>query len=310
MLAPMQGLTNRAMRAVQSEIGRPDVLFTEYVRVSAVSRKRVCASDQRESRPVAGQPPLVVQLIGHTPSALAAAAQLVQEQGVRHVNLNMGCPFGRSASGATGGAMLAAAETIPQCLRAIRQVVSGSFSVKVRSGYEDPEQIFSLLPVFEETGIDFLVLHPRTVVQKYDGAADHAITRRVVQQTVLPVIANGDVWNADQGRTLLARSGAAGLMTGRGAIADPWLFLRLRGECPDMPSPGERCREIRHYLGQLTLAYDELFCGEQQVLAKLKNVVEFFPDSCAKNWFKALRKSRSLAQFREVLADFPVREIE
>ena len=303
MLAPMQGLTNRAMRAVQFEIGQPDVMFTEFVRVSHVARQRITASDRREAQATIDQVPLVVQLIGHTPSALADAAQMVEQQGAKHINLNMGCPFGRTTSGKTGGAMLQAPELLPECLDAVRKVVNGSLSVKVRAGYDNLEQIFDLLPLFEQAGIDFIVLHPRTVVQKYSGYADHRITARVVETTSLPVIANGDVVSCNDGDRVLKQTGAAGLMLGRGAIADPWLFKRLRGDYPARFDAVQRRLEICQYLESLQVAYQQLFCGEQQVLGKLKSVLECFGDADLQRWLKRLRRARTLAAFCAELAD-------
>ena len=302
MLAPMQGLTNRAMRAVQCEIGQPDVIFTEFVRVSHVARKRIAPSDRREIQASYGGVPLVVQLIGHRPESLAEAARIVADLGGVHVNLNMGCPFGRTTTGKTGGAMLQEPERIEESLRAVRAVFQGSLSVKVRAGYHDPEQIFDLLPVFEDCGVDFLVLHPRTVVQKYTGQADHDITARVVAATALPVIANGDLFTAEYARRVAVETGAAGLMLGRGAISDPWLFERIRhgGDPGDLV---EQLRQMSFYFSRLSEGYSELFCGEQQVLCKVKNVLEAFVDPDMQPLVKKLRRTKQLAQFHAVLRD-------
>src|SRR6266568_9606040 len=143
MLAPMQGLTNRALREVGSQEG--DV-------------------------------PLVVQLIGHGREALVAAARTAQTAGAVHINLNMGCPYGRMTTGLTGGGMLKRPADLTEIIPALREAISGTFSVKLRAGYDDPAQVFSLLPLFESARVDFLVLHPRTVAQAYTGRADHAIT--------------------------------------------------------------------------------------------------------------------------------------
>lgn len=297
MLAPMQGLTNRAMRMVQYQMGRPDVLFTEFLRVRQATHHRISRNDRRESAAQIADIPLVVQLIGHTASSLAEAAQMVQDQGVKHININMGCPFGRTTSGKTGGAMLRAPELLPECLSAVRRVVTGSFSVKLRAGYDNPEQIFDLLPMFTNEGVDFLVLHPRTVVQKYAGSADHDITARVVAATHLPIIANGDIVTADQGRKLLQDSGAAGLMLGRGALADPLLFQRLRGVEPSQVDELTRHRQAGDYLNRVLVAYRELFCGDHQVLGKLKGVVACMEDPVLQRLVKRLRRCRSLDAF-------------
>ncbi|MBI5014040.1 MAG: tRNA-dihydrouridine synthase family protein [Deltaproteobacteria bacterium] len=299
MLAPMQGITNRALRRLFVEWVRPDVVFTEFVRVRRGSRRGLSAADRDEVADEPGGIPLVVQLIGVDAGALVAAAQGAQEAGARHLNLNVGCPYGygRMTPGSSGGALLGAPEALPSILRALRGAVTGGFSVKVRAGYEDPRQILSLLPLFEGEGVDFLVLHPRTVRQGYAGQPDHALTAEVVGATRLPVIANGDIVTAEEGRGVLAQTGAAGLMLGRGAVSDPRLFERLRGRAPARPTPEGRSRELGRYLRALVERYRNLFCGEDQVLYKLKEVVRHVPDPELADVFRDLKRCRTLSAF-------------
>lgn len=298
MLAPMQGLTNQALRGLFATWVRPDTLFTEFMRVApGTTAKRLSAVDLREIAATEQGIPLVVQLIGHGTEALVAAARIAQEAGAVHINLNLGCPFGRMTSGLTGGGILQRPELLQELVPALRDVISGSFSIKLRAGYDDPRQIYSLLPLFEASQVDFLVLHPRTVVQEYQGLADHTITAGVVRETSLPVIANGDVRSAAAGRRILEQTGAAGLMLGRGAIADPQLFQRIRGRAAAEPDRAERADLLRHYLTDLLNRYSTLFCGEQQVLGKVKSVLAFMDDNAFSKQYKALRKTRSIQQF-------------
>ena len=275
MLAPLQGLTNRAMRALFVDWVRPDVVFTEFMRVSNVSRKRLQRNDLKEAASTTGNVPLVAQLVGNHVESLVAAAHNAEEVGAQHINLNMGCPYGRTTSGATGGALLKKPELLADIIPALRTAISGTFSIKLRAGYNDPEQIFSLLPLFEKSEVDFLIIHPRTVAQKYAGSADHSITGRIVRATAIPIIANGDIRTADEGLRILEETGAAGLMLGRGAITDPLLFDRLRSRNPREPTEAEMANMLRRYLSDLLTRYCELFCGERQILDKFKNVLSF-----------------------------------
>lgn len=302
MLAPMQGLTNRALRDIFIEWVRPDVVFTEFMRVSNVSRKRLARRDLEEAGSSCTDVPLIVQLVGSDGSALVAAAHKAQEAGARHINLNMGCPYGRMTTGATGGAMLQHPERLAQLVPALRQAISGTFSIKLRAGYDDPEQIFSLLPLFEDSGVDFLVLHPRTVAQKYTGSADHTLTARVVAATRLPIIANGDIRTAAQGLKILETSSAAGLMLGRGAIADPLLFERLRQRDLAEPSQAETAAMLRHYLLTVLDRYQHLFCGEKQVLDKTKNVLAFLDQPGFSRPLGKLKRVGTIQDFRERVA--------
>jgi len=303
MLAPMQGLTNRALRSLFIERVRPDVVFTEFVRVKASTKKNITENDRQEVVSTVGGVPLVVQLIGTDTEALVAAANTVQELGAEHLNINLGCPYGRMTSQTAGGALLREPVALARMLDRLRQEIRGSFSVKVRSGFDDPAQIFSLLTLFTDSGIDFLVVHPRTVKQMYSGAADHGVTGEVVRQTSLPVIANGDIFSAATGQRVLAETRAAGLMLGRGAIADPLLFERLRGRCPSELPPAAKIAELREYLQALLVRYQPLFCGEHQILCKMKEVLCHVHDPEVLPLARQLKRSKSLAQFRELTTD-------
>lgn len=304
MLAPMQGVTNRALRSLFIDWVRPDVVFTEFMRVHSGSvRRHLSSGDLREAAAAEGGVPLVVQLIGHGREALVSAARAAEAAGALHINLNMGCPYGRMTKGLTGGGMLREPEKLPEIISELRKAVSGSFSLKMRSGYEDPAQVFSLLPLFEEAGVDFLVLHPRTVVQRYTGRADHAVTAEVVRRTRLPIIANGDIRTAAEGLRVLRETGAAGLMLGRGAAADPLLFERLRGRMPAEPERRDRAAMLRRYLGETLKRYGELFCGEAQVLGKAKEVLAFMDDPDFAGDIKQMKKARSVKSFAELIEE-------
>jgi tRNA-dihydrouridine synthase len=301
MLAPMQGLTNRALRALFIKWVRPDVVFTEFLRVRPGSNKGLSRVDVAEVSTHNGEVPLVAQLIGRETRALVAAAELAQDCGVEHLNINMGCPFGRMTSRSAGGALLKDPAGLEDMLVTLRQVIQGSFSIKLRAGYDDPQQIFALLPLFEESGVDFLIIHPRTVTQRYSGRADHEITARVVSTTRLPVIANGDVTTAGEGRDILDNTAAAGLMLGRGAIADPRLFKRLRGIAAPESTHRERAAELRYYLQELQKLYEEIFQGDRQVLCKLKGVLAHIVDQDFKKNIKKLKRCKSVETFADLV---------
>ncbi len=302
MLAPMQGLTNRALRAYFLEHVRPDVIFTEFMCVnSAPAGESLIAADLRDIASEQEGVPLVVQLVGHGREALVSAARVAQKAGAVHINLNMGCPYGRMGGGQTGGGMLRCPDDLADVIPALREAIGGSFSVKIRTGYDDPDQILSLLPLFESSGVDFLVLHPRTVVQKYDGVADHRVTAKVMRETRLPVIANGDIRNAGDGGRVLGETGAVGLMLGRGAIADPWLFQRLRGRANPEPSREERRAELGRYLREILIRYGRLFCGDTQVLSKVKEIIAYLDDPELSKPLKELRRAKTVRAFEAAL---------
>ena len=298
MLAPMQGVTNRILRRLFIEWVRPDAVFTEFVRIKRVGQKRISANDLLEIEPV-GDVPLIVQLIGYGEVELTEAARQMADAGVEHINLNLGCPFGRTTSGLTGGNVLRKPEYLPGILTGLRSAVPGSLSVKIRSGYDNPRQIFDLLPLFESVGVDFMILHPRTVVQKYIGQADHDLTAEVIQSTTLPVIANGDINTTAFGQKLRAHADPAGLMLGRGAIADPVLFERLRGQADTAPSVDERRQILGRLLDGLLPGYSEIFCGETQVLSKIKSAMSAMESPELHETIMHLKRIKTLEAFKK-----------
>ncbi|MFC1523205.1 tRNA dihydrouridine synthase [Thermodesulfobacteriota bacterium] len=304
MLAPMQGLTNRALRGLFIEKFRPDVVFTEFIRVRPGARKNISDNDLREISSSHEDVPLVVQLIGRDIDSLTAAAETVQELGCSHLNINLGCPFGRMTGNSAGGALLREPSCLPQILGSLRNSIHGSFSVKVRAGFEDSTEIYSLLDVFAESGVDYLIIHPRTVKQRYAGGADHRVTEQVVSRSRIPVIANGDIFTTATGRDVLTRTGAAGLMLGRGAISDPFLFERLRGNYPAVSSREQRGLELREYLQDLLSRYQDLFCGEHQILCRMKEVLCQITDPDFSKPVRNLKKCKRLEPFTDLLAEF------
>ena len=301
MLAPMQGLTNRGLRTVFIDQVRPDVVCTEFIQVKKIGRNIISKNDRLEVQESKAGVPLVVQLIGAETKSLLSAAELVQELGAKHLNINLGCPYGRMGKKSAGGALLQDPAGLKNILQTLRPAIKGSFSLKVRTGFQNSTELFPLLPLFEEYGIDFLIVHARTVGQRYNGVADHRVTAEVINHTSLPVIANGDIFSTAEGRRVLKATKAAGLMLGRGAIGDPFLFKRLRGNHPAVSTGTERQAELHTYLQALVGAYQDLFCGEQQVLAKLKEILAFIPDQECKNLIRQLRKTKKISSFTKHL---------
>lgn len=303
MLAPMQGLTNRGLRAVFAQSVQPDLLFTEFVRVSAKGKSLISNSDLIEATTTAPGIPLVVQVIGCLDEGVIEATRELVERGVEHINVNMGCPFGRMNAVLAGGGMFKGPETIEPMLSQMRKLVPGSLSVKTRTGLDDERQLLPLLASFENAGVDFLVVHSRTVEQKYKGKANHEMTREIVQSTRLPVIANGDIVNKQGAAHVLALTGAAGLMLGRGAIADPKLFQRIRGQAHELAEGKRYQKELEAHVRALLVVYSDLFCGDAQVLSKLKETLVHIKHPDVFRWAKKLVKQRTLSDLRVMLGE-------
>lgn len=303
MLAPMQGLTNAVLRQWFICHVAPDVVFTEFIRVHARSRKRVARSDLAEISGHESSTPLVVQMIGHGETALSDAAAGLQRAGARHLNLNLGCPYGRMSSGATGGELLREPLKLAQLLKHLRREIQVDFSLKCRAGYENPRQIFELLPIFADCGIDWLILHPRTVVQQYRGHADHQLSAEVAAKCSLPLIVNGDICEVESAWALLNIPGVQGLMLGRGALADPFLFRRIRDRQPRNVDTAQRSAELQQYIAALLTGYLDHFCGERQALMKMKDLLNFIPDPTRQRVLGKMKRAQSREKFLELLTE-------
>jgi tRNA-dihydrouridine synthase len=140
------------------------------------------------------------------------------------------------------------------------------------------------------------------VRQLFNGLADHAVTAEVVRRSSLPVIANGDIRTVADGERVYSQTGAAGLMLGRGAISDPLLFARLRGRYPALSAYEQKAGELRDYLDELLARYRKLFCGDQQILNKMKEVLSQMTDPDFVKQVRKLKQSKSLGEFAELLS--------
>ena len=197
--------------------------------------------------------------------------------------------------------MFRAPETVEPMLRELRAIVPGSLSVKTRTGIDDEREFFDVLPAFEASGVDFVVVHARTVKQKYRGVANHKLTAEIVNRCSLPVIANGDVATAADAQRVLDDTGAAGLMLGRGAITDPLLFERIRGCAPGRPTGEDRKGEVAAFLLRVLDAYEPLFQGDTQVLSKMGSVLVHITDAELRKWVKSLKKAKQVDALRRGL---------
>ena len=182
MLAPMQGLTNRALRGVFAQTAKPDVLFTEFVRVRARGKGLIAASDYVEALATEPGIPLVVQVIGSADEGVLEATRELVERGVEHINVNMGCPFGRMTSVLAGGGMFRYPETVEPLLAQLRELVPGTLSVKTRTGIDGEREIFEVLPAFENAGVDFVIVHARTVLAEIQRRGESRADARAGQR--------------------------------------------------------------------------------------------------------------------------------
>jgi nifR3 family TIM-barrel protein len=235
-LAPMQDVTDLPFWRLMTEYGGADLYYTEYFRVHPDSRLEKGILESLTHNPTGR--PAIAQMIGNDVPSLVRSARELQEYPVAAIDLNLGCPAPVVYRKCAGGGLLREPERIDAILGALREAVRVRFTVKTRVGFDDPGVFERLLPIFARHSLDLLTVHGRTVREMYRGEIHHDLIARAVDCLPCPVLANGNVNSAAQAEETLRRTGARGLMIGRGAIANPWLFEQIR-----QLRRGERARE-------------------------------------------------------------------
>ena len=235
ILAPMQDVTDLAfMRTLQRIRSLPDVFITAYFR----STSTTCALAEHNLRCIDENEtgvPILAQLAGSEPEALVRDAyMLLNRPGVAGINLNAGCPSPLVNRHGAGAGLL---RDTPRFLRIMQElracVPQGQFSVKCRLGWENAETEFpGILEYLAMAEPDEVGIHARTRRQLYGGTPDFSFVQQAVHTLPCPVLANGDLNTPEQAAGCLQHTGAAGLMLGRGAVRNPYLFRQLRGGPP------------------------------------------------------------------------------
>jgi nifR3 family TIM-barrel protein len=241
VLAPMAGVTNAAFRQLCNGQGA-GLCVTEML----TARGLVMGNDRAAAMlaPAPGEPVRSVQLYGTDPASIDVAVGIVVEHfGMRHVDLNFGCPVPKVTRKGGGG-------VLPWKLDLTREIIRAAVgsaarfgvpvTVKMRIGIDGAHETFmDVARIAEDAGAAGVCLHARTVAQAYSGAADWSAIARLVAAVDIPVLGNGDVWEAADAVRMVRETGCAGVEVGRGALGRPWLFAAikaaLRGETPPPP---------------------------------------------------------------------------
>lgn len=242
ILAPMQGVLDPFVRQLLSSVNQYDLCLSEFVRVvdQRLPRKvfyRLCPELQQQGFTQSGTP-VRVQLLGQHPDWLAENAQYAIELGSHGIDLNCGCPS-KTVNGSQGGAaLLKQPELIYQATKALREAVPVDVivSVKVRLGWDNPEQAFEIADAVQQGGASEITIHGRT---KMDGYRADRINwgkiNEVRQRLAIPVIANGEIWDWPSAQACLAQTGCHDLMIGRGALNIPNLSQVVKYNQTKMP---------------------------------------------------------------------------
>ncbi len=267
-LAPMAGVTDTAYRIIAHDMGCP-LCYAEMVSSQGIHFRNERTLTMLESEP--GERPLAMQIFANTPEMAAEAAKYVEDLGTADIlDFNMGCPAPKIVKNGEGSALMRDPDKAYAILSAIRKAVKMPFTVKMRKGWDDDHvNVLEIAKIAEAAGVDAIAVHGRTREQFYSGKADWDIIAEVKKAVKVPVIANGDVRTCQDLQKILDVTGADGVMIGRGAQGNPWIFKQLThflrtGEILPKPTMQERAEVIIRHL-DLLLKYKGDYIGPREM---------------------------------------------
>lgn len=272
-LAPMQDITDLAFWRLLGAYGGADVYFTEYFRVHATSTLDRSILESITENPTGR--PVIAQMIGNDIPALVRTARQLQEHPIAGIDLNLGCPAPVVYRKCAGGGLLREPARVDAILGALRDAVQTRFSVKTRLGFDSPAMFADLLAVFAKHRLDFVTVHGRTVSERYRSEVHYEYIAEAAATLPCPVLANGNVSSARKAHEILAATGTRGLMIGRGAIRNPWIFQQIRAWAQGEPGVRPTGRDLLVYLRALFEAVWRPDFTEQSHVQRVKKYLNY-----------------------------------
>ena len=246
VLAPMAGVSVQAFRRQGRRYGA-GLVCSEMVSCAGIEHRNERTLGYL--RVGADEHPLAIQIFGSEPTAMAEAARMVEAAGADIVDMNFGCPVRKVTKTGAGACLLEDSGLACRITEAVASAVTVPVSVKMRRGVADGSRAcLDLGPQLVAAGATALTLHPRSAQQMYTGYADHTLTAALVDLVDVPVIASGDIVSRAKAQAVLASTGAAAVMVGRGAQGNPWAIREMVLGDGTQPSREEVAAELIHFI--------------------------------------------------------------
>jgi tRNA-dihydrouridine synthase B len=265
-LAPMAGVTDSPFRQLCKRLGAG--LATSEMTTSDprlwTTRKSLKRMDHAGERDPLYHQPVSVQIAGHDPAMLAAAARYNADAGAQIIDINMGCPAKKVCNVYAGSALLQDEALVARILAAVVAAVDVPVTLKIRTGWNrDNRNGVRIARIAEDAGIAALAVHGRTRADLYEGDAEYDTIAAIKQSVRIPVLANGDIATPQQARAVLAYTRCDGLLVGRAAQGRPWIFREIAhflatGEELALPTAAEIRALLLEHLENLYAFYGEL----------------------------------------------------
>lgn len=300
LLAPMQDVTTLPFMQLIAEYGCPDWFVTEYFRVTECSRLEPHIVESIVDAPM--RRPVFAQIIGENIPAIIRTIHELENLPIAGIDLNLGCPAPKVYRKNVGGGLLRDPARVDAILEAMRGATTGRLSVKMRIGFDDTRHFEDILASINRHNVDMLTVHGRTVREMYRSEVHYNWIARAVDLAACPVIANGDVSSADKALRILEQTRCHGLMAGRHAIRNPWLFRQIREAMMNQEVFQPNLGDVRAYIDQLWFTMRRPGKPVKFALGYLKKFVNFIGQSVDSEarFLKAMRWAKTADEFWRV----------